>query len=58
MVVGGGVLMKVCKTSEARGCRESGAGRKDRFLCYKAAVKQVFTQELETGHEVTRCLVS
>ena len=32
----GGVLKRVCKASEAKGCRAGGAGRKDRFVCYKA----------------------
>ena len=54
----GGVLKRVCKASEAKGCRAGGTGRKDRFVCYKAVVKQVFTQELDNGHEVTWCLVS
>ena len=48
----GGVLKKVCKTSEARGCRAPGGGRKDRFCSYKAAVKRVFHLELENGQEV------
>ena len=50
----GGVLKKVCKKSESKGCRASGGGRKDRFLAYKAAVKHVFMQELENGQEVAR----
>ena len=54
----GGVLKQVCKKSAAKGCRAPGGGRKDRFSCYKAAVKSVFWQELENGQEVARRLVS
>ena len=45
-------LKRVCRSSEARGCRASGGGRKDRFAGYKAAVKQTFALELENGQEV------
>ena len=48
----GGQLKRVCRTSEARGCRAPGGGRLDRFAGYKAAVKQTFELELENGQEV------
>ena len=48
----GGALKRVCRTSEARGCRAPGGGRQDRFAGYKAAVKRTFTLELENGQEV------
>ena len=48
----GGRLKRVCRTSEARGCRAPGGGRQDRFAGYKAAVKQTFALELENGQEV------
>ena len=48
----GASLKRVCRTSEARGCRAPGGGRKDRFEGYKAAVKKTFTLELENGQEV------
>ena len=54
----GAPLKRVCKKSEARGCRASGGGRKDRFQAYKAAVKNCFTLELDNGQEVACSLVS
>ena len=48
----GNSLKRTHRTSEAKGCRASGGGRKDRFEGYKAAVKQTFTLELENGQEV------
>ena len=52
------MLNNSLKKSEARGCRAPGAGRKDRFLSYKAAVKHTFLLELANGQEVAQCLVS
>ena len=48
----GGQLKRVCRSSEARGCRAPGGGRKDQFEGYKVAVKQTFALELENGQEV------
>ena len=48
----GTTMKRACRTTESRGCRAAGGGRKDRFEGYKAAVKQTFTAELENGQEV------
>ena len=53
----GRTLKRACRTTESRGCRAPGGGRKDRFEGYKAVVKQIFTAELENGQEVGAVLV-
>ena len=48
----GAPLKRVCRTSDSKGCRAAGGGRKDRFHAYKAAVKNCFSLELDNGQEV------